>query len=333
MSIQVIRPGLLTSIQDLGRYGMQKHGVIVSGGMDAFALRVANILVGNEEGEAALEITLQGPKLHFTEDSLIAICGGNLSPAVDGQAIPQWRPVFIKKGSMLSFGAVKSGCRAYLAAAGGLDVPMVMNSRSTYLRAGIGGFHGRALKDGDVLKVQTPSELAIRRMRHLSDKAGAKPFAVSDWSVSKEMLPTYFSRSVIRVIRGGQFHWFTSESRELFFKEEFFVTPQSDRMGYRLSGQKLELSQPRELVSEAVTAGTIQVPSEGYPIVLMADRQTTGGYPKIAQVASVDLPILAQLKPGEKIRFQEIQLEEAQELLRRRETEMQLLKHGVYLKE
>ena len=332
MSIQVIRSGLLTSIQDLGRYGMQKYGVIVSGAMDSLALRVANSLVGNAEGEAALEITLQGPKLEFTEDSLIAICGGNLSPSVDGQAIPLWRPIFMKKGNVLTFGAAKSGCRAYLAAAGGFDIAVVMNSRSTYLRAGIGGYHGRALKDGDLLATQTPSEWAVRTMHHLSDKASGNSFAMSDGSVSKGLAVTYLSHSVIRVIHGGEFHWFTSESQERFFKEEFLVTPHSDRMGYRLSGSKLLLSESRELVSEAVTVGTIQVPSDGNPIVLMADRQTTGGYPKIGQVATVDLPILAQMKPGDKIRFQEIHLQEAQQLFRMREKELLLLKQGLKLK-
>ena len=333
MSMKVLRSGLLTSVQDLGRFGMQKHGVIVSGAMDAFALRVANLLVGNEEGDAVLEITMQGPILQFMEDSLIAICGGDLSPAINGHAISQWRPIFVKKGSQLTFGAVQSGCRSYLAAAGGINVPKVMNSRSTYLRAGIGGFCGRALKNGDELKLKRPSNLALRRMHRLSEKAGSSSFSISDWSVSKEILPDYFPSSTIRVIPGGQFDWFTPQTREQFFKEDFFVTPQSDRMGYRLSGPQLQLTEARELVSEAVTAGTIQVPSDGNPIVLMADRQTTGGYPKIAQVATIDIPILAQMKPGEKIRFQKIQLEEAQELLRSREKELRLLKQGLSLKE
>jgi antagonist of KipI len=333
MSIKVMRPGLLSSIQDIGRYGMQKHGVIVSGAMDSFALRIANILVGNKEGEAALEITMRGPKLKFLEDTLISVCGGHLTPSVDGQVIPEWRQVLVKKGGLLSFGAIKSGCRAYLAVSGGFDVAEVMGSRSTYLRAGIGGFHGRALKEGDILNVKPPSDLAVQRMHCLYEKVEHRPAAVSEWSVSRDILPAYHQNPVIHAIRGGQFNWFTTESRERFFKSEFLVTPQSDRMGYRLSGIQLQLSEQKELISEAVTAGTVQVPSEGNPIILLADRQTTGGYPKIAQIATVDLPILAQVKPGEKIRFQEIQLEEAQALLRLRELEIQRLKQGVYLKE
>lgn len=333
MSIQVIRPGLLTSIQDMGRYGLQKHGVIVSGAMDPFALRVANLLVGNDEVEAALEMTMIGPKLRFGEDTLIAVCGGELSPAVDGQKIPEWRPVLIKKGSVLSFGTARSGCRAYLAVAGGFDIPVVMGSFSTYLRAGIGGFQGRPLKEGDVLTIRIPSEQSIRRIHRLYDHVSSDRFSFSAWSVSMDVFPAYQPNPVIRAMRAGEFDWFTAESVERFFSEEFLMTPQSDRMGYRLSGPQLRLERPRELISEAVTAGTVQVPSEGNPIVLMADRQTTGGYPKIAQVATIDLPVLAQVKPGEKIRFQAITLEEAQELLRKQEREFQLLKQGIHLKE
>ncbi|MFC4767922.1 biotin-dependent carboxyltransferase family protein [Effusibacillus consociatus] len=332
MSIKVLRAGLLTSIQDLGRFGMQKHGVIVSGAMDPFALRVGNLLVGNEEGEGALEITMMGPSLLFEADTLIAICGGDLSPTIDGHKIPGWRPVFVKQGSVVQFGAPVSGCRAYLTVAGGFDIPQVMGSRSTYLRAGIGGFQGRALKDGDVLNLRTPSEQANRRMRQFSEAAGTQSFLVSEWSVSCDILSAYRKNPVVRVLPGGQFNRFTLDSREQFFSQEFQVTPQSDRMGYRLAGPQLSLSEPMELISEAVSAGTVQVPPAGNPIILLADRQTTGGYPKIAQVASVDLPVIAQVKPGEKIRFQEVSLEEAQDLYRVREMEIHMLKQGVALK-
>lgn len=328
MSIQVIRPGLLTTVQDLGRHGFQRHGVVVSGAMDPFSLRIANLLVGNEETEGALEITMIGPKLQFEEDSLIAICGGNLSPEIDGKSIPQWRPVMIKKGSVLSFGAAKSGCRAYLAVAGGLDIPVVMGSRSTYLRAEFGGFHGRPLKKGDMLQTRTPSDLSAH---YLYKKLGSNPFAARKWSVGMKLRPV-IGNPVIRVTKGGQFEWFTENSKEQFFSSGFQVTSQSDRMGYRLSGPPLELTKSQELISEAVTAGTVQVPSEGNPIVLMADRQTTGGYPKIAQVITVDLPVLGQVKPGEKIRFKEISLEEAQTLLRLREQKIQLVKQAILLK-
>jgi antagonist of KipI len=332
MSIRVIRPGLLTTIQDLGRHGFQNQGVVVSGAMDPFSLRIANLLVGNDEAEGTLEITMIGPKLQFEEDSLIAICGGNLSPDIDGKRIPAWRPVLIKKGCVLSFGSAKSGCRAYLAVAGGFDIPIIMGSRSTYLRAGFGGFHGRSLKKGDILQTRPPSDLSIGKTRFLYKKLGSNPYAVSKWSVGSNIRPVY-NNPLIRVTKGGEFDWFTESGKEQFFSNEFQVTSQSDRMGYRLLGPQLELSKPQELISEAVTVGTVQVPSDGNPIVLMADRQTTGGYPKIAQVVTVDLPVLAQVKPGEKIRFKEVSLEDAQKLLRLREQKIQLFKQGVYLKE
>ncbi|WP_040208845.1 5-oxoprolinase subunit C family protein [Neobacillus jeddahensis] len=333
MTIKVIRPGLLTSVQDLGRYGMQKDGVIVGGAMDLFAFRLANILVGNQEEKAALEIMMLGPQLEFLENTLIAICGGQLSPSVDGQPIPEWRPVLIKKGGILSFGAMKTGCRAYIAITGGIDVPEVMGSRSTYLRAEMGGFQGRSLQEGDVLLTGSPSKWAIRTLHRLVGNSGSSLVAASKWTISQSVMPIYRNNPVIRVIRGGEFQWFSAKSREQFFKTDFWVTPQSDRMGYRLNGSELKLSEQNELISTAVTAGTVQVPADGNPIVLMADRQTTGGYPKIAQVATIDLPILAQVKPGEIVRFHEIQLEEAQELLRVREWGIQLLKQGVQLKD
>ncbi|WP_018131854.1 5-oxoprolinase subunit C family protein [Effusibacillus pohliae] len=332
MSIRVMRPGLLTSLQDLGRHGVQKYGVVASGAMDPFALRLANLLVGNEEAEAALEMTIQGPTLLFERDALIAICGAALSPKIDGRSVPEWRPVLVKGGSVLQFGMAIAGCRAYLAVAGGFDVPVVMGSRSTYLRAGIGGFQGRALKEGDVLRVRPASRRSLHRMRKLAKGMDSCPFAATDWAVTSDLLPAYGKNPVIRAMRGGQFDWFTVDSQERFFTEPFQVTPQSDRMGYRLSGARLRLAEPRELISEAVAAGTVQVPAGGQPIVLLADRQTTGGYPKIAQVASVDLPVIAQVKPGETVRFQEITLEEAQALYRRREREIELLKQGIALK-
>lgn len=300
--------------------------------MDPFALRVANLLVGNEEGEGALEITLLGPTLRFEEEALIAICGGHLSPTIDGHPVKEWRPVYVKQGSVLQFRQPVSGCRAYLSVAGGFDVPKVMGSRSTYLRAGIGGYQGRALKEGDILKFRPVSGQGERQLRRFSKAAGSRTFLASEWKVSSSLLPAYGTNPVIRAMRGGQFHRFSKESRERFFASVFQVTPQSDRMGFRLSGPPLRLSEQTELISEAVAAGTVQVPPEGNPIILMADRQTTGGYPKIAQVATVDLPVIAQVKPGEEIRFQEISLEEAQQLYRDQEAKIQLLKQSLALK-
>lgn len=329
MSIFVLKPGLLTTVQDLGRYGWQRHGVIVSGAMDPFALRLANWLVGNDAGEAALEMTLIGSELKFETDALIAVTGGNLFPAVNGQPLPMWRPVLVKSGSVLRFSAAGNGCRWYLAAAGGFRIDSVLASKSTYLRAGIGGFAGRALRETDRLPLGTPAPAVQSLMRQLQALSDDSPFASVNWRVSEYFLSFYREKRTIRVMRGGEFLHFSEASRRRFFQEEFRVTPQSDRMGYRLADAKLELQKQLELISEAVTAGTIQVPPDGNPIVLMADRQTTGGYPKIAQVISADLPLLAQIKPGEKLRFREVSLEEAQELYRSRERELLILQQGI----
>ncbi|AIE58997.1 biotin-dependent carboxyltransferase family protein [Bacillus methanolicus] len=330
--ITVIKPGLLTSVQDLGRFGFQKYGVIVSGVMDPLAHRISNLLVGNEENEPTLELTLLGPMIEFKENALISICGGDLSPSVNGKPVRLWRSVFVKKGSLLQFGPCKIGCRAYLAVAGGFNVPTIMNSSSTYLRAEIGGFNGRALKAGDQLKFGSPSNLSTRIIKHLVKGLGNQQFVEMEWSVATDLIPIHRNNPAIRVMRGKQFHLFTKESQFNFFHKPFEVTTQSDRMGYRLKGPKLKLENAEEMISEAVNFGTIQVPSDGDPIVLLADRQTTGGYPKIAQIASVDLPLMAQAKPGDSINFTEISHDEAQHLLLERERKIQQFKQGIILK-
>ncbi|GAA4708069.1 biotin-dependent carboxyltransferase family protein [Brevibacillus fulvus] len=331
MSIEVIKPGMNTTIQDLGRNGFQKYGIIVGGAMDTLALRLANYLVGNDEGAAGMEITLKGPRLLFHEEMLIAICGGDLSPEINGEPVALNRPVWVRKGSMLQFGYARKGCRAYLAVEGGFDVPIVLGSRDTNLRAGIGGYHGRALAEGDIIQRQQRKQQGnYAASRQLAEKMDYASFAAADWHISQSLFPSY-TQSCIRVIPAEHFACFTAESRSAFFASEYQITPHSDRMGYRLSGAKLELTMPLELTSEAVTVGTIQVPPEGNPIVLMADRQTTGGYPKIGHVATVDLPLLAQFKPGEMVRFQEITLREAQSALLRREATMKRIKLGLQL--
>lgn len=330
MRIKVLRPGLLTTIQDMGRYGFQQHGVIVSGAMDTFAMRMANLLVGNAEGEAVLEITLLGPKLSFEEDALIAICGANISPEISGQPILQWRPVYVKKGSVLNFGGCVFGCRTYLAIAGGYAVEKVLGSRSTYLRAGLGGYCGRALKEGDVVEAGLPSEWSRQKMRKLAERGEAA--SAPGWSISVDVFPQYDKNPTVRVLRGAQFDMFTEESRQALFAEAFQVTPQSDRMGYRFTGPVLTLSEPKEMISESVASGTIQVPPGGQPIALLADRQTAGGYPKIAQIISADLPVIAQVKPGDSVRFMEVSLEEAEALYVAREMQIQQVRQGIALR-
>lgn len=331
MSITVNRPGLLTSIQDLGRYGFQKYGVIVSGAMDRNSLRIANLLVGNEEGEAALEITLMGPSLSVEEDTLMAITGADMAPEIDGERIPLWRPVYVKKGSVIDFKACRLGCRAYMAFAGGFAVKEVMNSKSTYLRGEMGGHEGRALKAEDTLRFNPMSKRAVQIMQQLKSSEKSGSFTAAAWYVNSEAFVPMKKNPIIRVIRGGEFDRFTESSQSRLFEQEFRITPKSDRMGYRIEGPALQLEEPFELLSEAVANGTIQVPNDGNPIILLADRQTTGGYPKIAQVITVDLPVMAQLKPGEKIRFKEVTLEEAEHLYLEQEQQLEQLKVGILL--
>jgi antagonist of KipI len=333
MSMTVIRPGLLSSIQDQGRYGFQKYGVIVSGVMDSYAARVANILVGNDQGEGVLEMTLMGPVLRLEQDMLIAITGGDMVPTINEVPVPMWRAVYVKQGSVLTYKGCKPGCRSYLAVAGGYDIPAVMGSKSTYLRAGIGGFAGRALQQADVLSLQNPlSTQACRLIKQLNAALTAREFTATDWCAAKAHIPDASQPITVRVTGGSQYEYFTSESKEQFFNKPFRVASQSDRMGYRLVGPELTLSQPLEMISEAVALGTIQVPPDGNPIILLADRQTAGGYPKIAQVAAVDVAIIAQTRPGEQIRFQEISLQEAERLYLEREDYLQQLGQAIALR-
>lgn len=254
----------------------------------------------------------------------------DLSAKIDGVPARQWCPVYIKKGSILSFGGCVFGCRAYLAVAGGFAVKEVLNSRSTYLRAEIGGYFGRALQEGDELTIGLPAEWSGRKIQKLAEQdAGMSPLG---WGISVDVFPNYDTNPMIRVVRGAQFNCFEQESRDEFLSSPFKVLPQSDRMGYRLKGPKLELSEPLEMISEAVASGTVQVPPEGQPIVLLADRQTAGGYPKIAQIISVDLPVIAQTKPGESLRFQIVSLEEAEALYVAREMQIEQVRRAIALR-
>ena len=333
MSIVVIKPGLLTTVQDAGRLGYQKYGIIAGGAMDPFAHRVANLLVGNRETEATLEMTMVGPTLYFEEAALIAVCGAEFAPAIGDDVLPLWRPVWVEAGQTIRFGAAKSGVRGYLAVAGGFKIPKVLGSYSTYLRAQIGGFEGRALRESDVLAVNGPNALherIIRRLQAMGQKG--ETYAAAPWQVSAAFIPKYSASPVVRVLPGRQFEQFAEESRQAFLSEPFIVQPQADRMGYRLQGGKpLQLAERAEIISEPVAFGTIQVPADGNPIVLMADRQTTGGYPKIAEVISADLPLLAQAPIGSEIRFQLVDMREAQRKRMMIDLNMRLLAQAIRL--
>ncbi|MDQ1003250.1 antagonist of KipI [Neobacillus niacini] len=292
---KVMKAGLQTTIQDLGRYGFREFGVSPSGAMDPYSLQMGNLLVGNDLGEAGLEVPLIGPVLMALHDVSIAICGGNLSPKINEQEIPHWKSIVIKKGQILSFGELKEGTRAYISIAGGIDVPFVLNSKSTYLTGKFGGLKGRALKDGDILF----GNPYTRRNRFLHTK----------------FIPKYTNPLTVRVIVGSHNGKFTSVGLETFLTEEYTISPQSNRMGYQLTGPKLEHSSTADIISDAIPLGGIQVPASGQPIILMAEHQTTGGYSRIGTVISADIPRLAQAQPGTKVRFKEIALQTAQDLL------------------
>jgi antagonist of KipI len=328
MTVTVLHAGLLTTIQDLGRYGVQKYGVIVSGAMDSYSLRIANLLVGNEEGEGAIEVTLFGTSLQFEKDQLIAITGADLAANLDGEKAPMWRPVLVRKGSVLTFKSGKNGARAYIAFAGGIAIPQAMGSKSTYLRAGIGGFQGRALQKGDTFDCGEMNAIGQSFFHQL--KAMDEHFT---WSVNYKALINFQQTQTIRVLEGTEFNRFDEKSKQLLFEKPYIVTTQADRMGYRLEGTApLSLTEQFELLSEGVTYGTIQVPSNGQPIILMVDRQTTGGYPKIGQVISADLPSLAQLQPMATIQFKKVTLEEAQTVFMKNERLIEDIKRGIQLK-
>lgn len=293
--IKVIKPGLQTTVQDLGRYGYQQFGVSPSGAMDTYSLIVANLLVGNKIDEAGLEASFTGPTIEAQSDMVMSICGGDFSPTVDGQAVGLWRSFLIKKGQVLSVGQCKQGARTYIAIAGGINVPSVLQSKSTLLNGSFGGYEGRALKKGDTL-YGYPS---IR-----------KPFKF----VHPDLIPEYKKQLEVRVMRGPHHHLFTKQSVSKFFNEEYLITSQSNRMGYQLIGPKLQHVKGPDIISDPLPLGGIQVPASGQPIILMADHQTTGGYTRIGTVISVDIPSLAQAVPDTRIRFTEVSLDEAQSL-------------------
>ena len=299
MGIRIIQPGALTTVQDLGRFGYQQYGVPVAGAMDPRSLKLANFLLGNAPGEAALEITLLGPELVFDEANYIALTGGDLGAVLDGKPLPRYQAVRVEAGQTLRFTGLKSGCRAYLAFAGGLDISPVMGSRSTYMKAGIGGYQGRKLEDGDGLKFRDPQpDLPFPERR----------------SIGTDFIPQ--KQYELHVIPGPQDDHFTEEGLKTFFREVYTVSAESDRMGCRLEGPAIEHRNGADIISDGITFGAVQVPSSGKPIIMAADRQTTGGYAKIATVISADFRFLGQLRAGDKVHFVPVTVEEAQTLMR-----------------
>jgi len=309
-SIEVVRPGLLTTIQDRGRFGYQKFGVPVSGAVDAMALRVANLLVGNPDSAAALEITALGPQLRFLADAVVALTGAEVQADLDGAPVPWYQSFLVRAGQTLDVQACTRGLRCYLAIAGGIEVPALLGSRSTCLAAAFGGFQGRALADGDILRVGSPpgplGDLARRDVPE-------------EWRLRLE------SPGTLRVVLGPQDDAFTEGGLRTFLESTYRVTQHTDRMGCRLEGPEIPHRASADIISDWVPMGGVQVPGDRNPIILLADRQTTGGYPKIATVIGPDLPLVAQCRPGDSFRFRAVTLVEAQSIARAVERSLRAL--------
>jgi biotin-dependent carboxylase-like uncharacterized protein len=306
MTIRVRQPGLLTTVQDTGRFGEYALGMPPSGAMDVFSFQVGNYLVGNEDGAAGLEITYFGPELEFTEDAVIAITGAELPPRINGEEAPTWETLRVEEGDVLSFDYLKNGARAYLAVAGGIDVPVFMHSRSTYTLIGLGGHEGRALQEGDELGVgEAP--------RHVEGQVGKR--------VDDDHIPAYSKETELRAILGLASYRITEESMDEFLSIQWTVTPDADRVGYRYRGGELKFvereqpagagADPANVVDFGYPVGSIQVPGGVEPIVLMNDAVTGGGYATIGTVISADRDKLAQTKTNDKTRFRSVDLDEA----------------------
>jgi antagonist of KipI len=302
-TIEVVDGGLHTSVQDLGRFGYQRYGVPTSGGLDLLSLRAANRLVGNDDGAACLEMTAIGPRLRFLAPATIALTGADLGARVDDGPVSRWETFTVATGTVLSFGGPADGIRGYLAVAGGIDVPVVLGSRSTYARSRLGGIEGRPLRKGDVVHVTGARPSLLGGQREL-------PSALR-W--------VYGHDHLLRVVLGPQDDRFTAEGVSTFLSATYTVTPQSDRMGYRLAGAAIAHTRGPDIVSDGTPCGAVQVAGDGVPIVLLSDRGTAGGYTKIAVVISADLPRVAQASPGDRIRFAAVPVAEAQTILREQE--------------
>ncbi|MDO4260575.1 MAG: biotin-dependent carboxyltransferase family protein [Eubacteriales bacterium] len=315
MSLEIINGGALTTVQDLGRFGYMDKGFQVSGAVDEDSMRLANLLVGNEQTEAVLEATVMGPTVRFDGPAVIALTGANMTPKLNGAAAPMDQAVAVQAGDVLTCGFAVSGCRGYVAFAGGLAIEPVLGSRSTNLKCALGGFKGRALKTGDRLDLRRE----ISSLPHM-EKRKADPLAGSFRTpADPDRTP------VLRVVQGPQSEYFTEKGLQTLTQSVYAVTSDSNRMACKLSGEAVEFADGGDIISDGITTGSIQVSSGGMPMVMLADHQTTGGYAKIGTVISVDIPAIGQRKPGEKVRFSFVSVEEAQRLYAARKAYMEKL--------
>ncbi|MFO7575685.1 MAG: biotin-dependent carboxyltransferase family protein [Bacteroidales bacterium] len=293
-SIKIISSGFFTTIQDGGRYGYRSFGMPVSGAMDFFSHMAGNLLVGNDPREASLECTIKGPEIRFSRRTMIAITGAEMDPMINGKPVEMWTSIIAGRRDKLSFGSITSGTRSYVSFAGGIDVPEIMGSRSTYIRGRLGGYMGRKLEENDRIKI-FPAIILFRRKRRL-------PLS---------LIPEWRKETTLKIIKGVDYDMFSSETSELLLNSAFEVTNYSDRMGIRLSGPFLKHKHKADVISYPLVPGTIQVPGDGNPVIMLADSQTIGGYTQIANIITADIWKTGQLKPGDKVRFGLIEPDEA----------------------
>lgn len=297
MKMEIVAPGLLTTVQDAGRFGRQRFGLSPAGAMDNHSMTLANILVGNPRNTGVLECTFMGPTIRFDGWTTIAITGADMAPQLNGVPVRMGQAVQVAPGGTLKLASAKNGCRTYIAVAGGLDIPEIDGSQSTLLRSSFGGFEGRKLAAGDKIGLKAPGK------------------AVPNLPIRRLVKPQTFAKEVtVRVVLGPQEDRFTKAGIGTFLSETFTVSPKSDRMASRLEGPKVEHTADANIISDGIPFGAVQVPGSGEPIIMMSEHQGSGGYTKIANVISVDIPLVAQCGPGSKIRFQAVSVEEAQDL-------------------
>lgn len=317
MSLLIRKQGLLDTIQDAGRYGYQHLGINTSGAMDSTAMKTANALVGNSLDEPVLEMHFPAAEVEFEMAALIAISGADCTAEINGEALPMLHPVMIQKGSVLRFQKNQTGARVYLAISGGYISSTWLNSNSTNLKVKAGGYQGRALQKNDRLLLALNEYDSF----HFNDKS----FIALPWSAN---LSGFYAAAAIQFIPGAEYHYLNGVSAKRFENISFTILPQSDRMGYRLRGESLVLHPPGEIISSAVTKGTIQLLPDGQLIILLADHQTSGGYPRIGHVISSHIASLAQMRAGEKIEFKQTNLPDAEEQLLKQQKNLQLLQNA-----
>lgn len=296
MSIEILNSGMLSTVQDFGRFGVMKNGFSQNGAMDTYSLKIANRLVGNSLNCAVIEMTMMGATVRFNDNYIICVAGADMASKINEMPIRTNKAYKVKKDDVLTCSYAKSGLRAYLAVSGGIDVDRVMGSRSTDLKSAIGGFEGRKLQKGDVLEIG-------------HENFEIPPESLKKWQVKEGIYPDEIT---VRAVSGPQDFMFTDEAVSAFYSNVWTVTNQSDRMGIRLEGEPLESKDGVDIISDGIVFGSVQIPKNGKPIILMADHQTTGGYAKIATVISVDLPLLAQARPNSRIRFKKVSVSKAQ---------------------